>query len=436
MSFDFPRRDAVLLATFAAASLAFLLLMLVRLGTVTLPGAHVRHVRTLVANAEGLPSDADVLVRGVKVGSVSGIRTRTVTGPPGRRSAVTLVTLSLGSETPTLHSDASARVGFKTALGEPFVDLDPGHAPGRAAGLIRARSTVEIDDALGFLDRRGRADARAALLELGRGAAPADTSENVNRTLGQLRASTAAVGRLAAELRAQRNDLTGTVGDGRIVLDVLAKRTAELTALTAGARKTLSAVASQRSALGATIARLPGLITTADSTLQSARPLIVKATPLAAEIATAAPSITSALRATPATTSALDAVLAQAMAIRTNVTPALELLRRLAVPGSATLQLLGPALADLVPVARYLGPRGRTIAAWFANTADLGGHGDAKGDWARFFIGFDRATLTGTANGAPPGNSYTGPGDAADNRPYRPGSYPRLMPYSPALGKR
>ncbi len=219
------------------------------------------------------------------------------------------------------------------------------------------------------------------------------------------------------------------------MLDVLAKRAAELTALTAGARTTLSAVASQRTALGATLARLPGLITIAESTLRSARPLITKATPLATEIATAAPSITSALRATPATTIALDDVLAQTAAIRATVTPALGLLHGLATPGSEALQLLGPALADIVPVAQYLAPRGRTIAAWFANTADLGSHGDAKGDWARFFIGFDHATLTGTPNGAPPGNSYTAPAVAADNRAYRPGSYPRLMPYSPALGK-
>jgi phospholipid/cholesterol/gamma-HCH transport system substrate-binding protein len=436
MSFDFPRRDAVLLATFVVVSFALLMVMLVRLGTITLPGSHVRHVRALFANAEGLPSEADVLVHGVKVGSVTGIQTRSVADPGGRRSVGTLVTLSLGSQAPLLHPDASAQVGFKTALGEPFVDLDPGHAPGRAAGQITARSTVEIDDALGFLDRSGRANVRAALIELGRGAAPADTSENVNQTLGQLQASTAAVGRLAAELRAQRSELTGTVSDGRIVLDTLAQRAGELTALTADARRTLSAVASQRTALGATLARLPGLITTADSTLRSARPLIAKATPIATEIATAAPSITSALRAAPATTTALDAVLAQATAIRTTVTPALQLLHGLATPGSTALQLLGPALADLVPVAQYLGPRGRTIAAWFANTADLGGHGDAKGDWARFFIGFDHATLTGTPGGAPPGNSYTAPGDAADNQPYRPGSYPRLMPYSPALGKR
>jgi hypothetical protein len=88
-----------------------------------------------------------------------------------------------------------------------------------------------------------------------------------------------------------------------------------------------------------------------------------------------------------------------------------------------------------VPVAQYLGPRGRTVAAWFANTADLGSHGDAKGDWARFFVMFDPSTLFGVRAGSPSGNSYTAPGDAARNQPYRSGDYPRLMPFSPALGR-
>jgi hypothetical protein len=118
------------------------------------------------------------------------------------------------------------------------------------------------------------------------------------------------------------------------------------------------------------------------------------------------------------------------------VVPALAALRSLAAPGSAALGLLGTALADLVPVAQYLGPRGRTIAAWFANTADLGSHGDAKGDWARFFVMFDPATVLGArSSAAPPGNTYTAPGDAADNRAYAAGGYPRLMPFSPALGR-
>ncbi len=425
MSLELSKRAIAAVAVFFAASVVLLLFMLARLGTLPLPGAHTRSMRVTFADAEGLPVQADVLVHGVRVGSVSGISTSS--------SGRTVVTLALGAGAPALHPDASADVGFKTPLGEPFVDLEPGVARGRLTGSVRARSTVEIDDALAFLDAGGRANLRAALLGLGEGAASPDTAADVNGTLSQLASTTASLGTLMAELRAQRSALTGIVSDGRTVLDVLASRAAELRGLTADASTALSAVGSQRAALGAVLDQLPGLERLAQSTLLAARPLIARATPVVAKVSAAAPALTRALDALPATTSELNAILAQAGAIRSKVIPVLSSLRGLAGPGAKAVSLLGPALADVIPIAQYLEPRGNAIAAWFANTADLGSHGDAKGDWARFFVMFDPSTLFGLTSGAPRSNSYTLPGDAAHNEPYVPGDYPRLEPYWPAL---
>jgi hypothetical protein len=298
---------------------------------------------------------------------------------------------------------------------------------------MQARSNVELDDALAFLDQGGRANLRASLLALGRGLGSSSADTELNGTLAQLATTTDRLGALLAELRSQRGALTGIVSGGRTVLGVLAAHAGELRALTADADTALSAVGDQRSALGAALGQLPRLEALGSRTLRAARPLISTATPLVAQISSAAPALTRALDAVPASTSALDQVLAQASSIRSSVLPALWLLRALATPGSTATTLLGPALADIVPMAQYLGPRGRTIAAWFANTADLGSHGDAKGDWARFFVMFDPSTLLGRGAGAAPGNSYTPPGDAAHNNAFAAGGYPRLEPYSPAL---
>jgi hypothetical protein len=135
----------------------------------------------------------------------------------------------------------------------------------------------------------------------------------------------------------------------------------------------------------------------------------------------------------PAVTDSANALLGGAGAIRTDVVPVLDQLHELARPASSALSILGPVLADAIPIAQFLAPRADTIAAWFANTADLGSHGDAEGDWARFFVMFDPSTLLGLQTGAPKSNTYTAPGDAADNQPYRSGGYQRLMPYAPAL---
>jgi phospholipid/cholesterol/gamma-HCH transport system substrate-binding protein len=428
VNLELPRTAVLTVAAFLAASVGLLLLMLAQLGVLPVPGASSRTTRVIFADAEGLPVQADVLVHGVKVGTVGSITVRA--------QGSTLVTLDLDSSTPALHPDASAEVGSKTPLGEPFVDLNPGHAPGRLTGMLHARASVEIDDALKFLNAGGRANLHGALLSLGEGAASPNTSSEVSGTVAQLQPLTEALGRLMGELGAQRHAISSIVSNGRVALDTLSTRSRELRSLDADAGTMLSAVAGQRQELTATLNELPGLLQQATSTLTDAKPLIKRAGPLAADVGRAAPPLASALRQVPATASALDSLLSEAPALRRYVPPALSLVRSLAGPGSTAMSLIGFALADIVPVAQYLGPRGRTIAAWFSNTAALGDHGDAKGDWARFFVLFDRSTLTGNPSGGPPGNAYTKPGDAAHNQAYRPGGYPRLEPYWPALAPR
>jgi phospholipid/cholesterol/gamma-HCH transport system substrate-binding protein len=421
-----PRRAIIAVLVFAVVSVALLAYMLGRLGTITLPGASTHDVRALVSNADGLPLDADVLVHGVKVGSVSAV---------AARKDGTLVTLALTGAAPVLHANGTIEIGTKTPLGEPYVDLDPGTGAAlRTGASLRSRSAVQIDDALAWLDAPARANLRAILASLGASTGPS-TQAGLSDALAALPDTVASLDRLASALRSQRADLTGVVTDGRSVLQTLAARSSSLRSLTVDARTTLDAVAVERHALAGTLARLPGLLGVADATLYAARPLIAHATPLADQLAAAGPSLTTALRALPPVTRAANAILAQARAVTTDVVPALRAAGALAQPAQAALAILGPVLADVVPVAQYLGPRGNTIAAWFSNTAALGDHGDAKGDWARFFVMFDPSTMFGIKQGSPSGNAYTPPNDAAGNAAYQPGGYPRLMPFAPALSR-
>src|SRR3954452_19568163 len=66
-------------------------------------------VHALVPDAQGLPDNADVLVRGVEVGHVTGVR------DGGGRARVTP---ELEHGGPALHPDATIRIGSKTPLGE------------------------------------------------------------------------------------------------------------------------------------------------------------------------------------------------------------------------------------------------------------------------------------------------------------------------------
>jgi phospholipid/cholesterol/gamma-HCH transport system substrate-binding protein len=421
---ELSRRAVLGTAVVFALAATLAVAMLARMGAVPVPGAGARSVMAVLRDAEGLPAGADVLVHGVRVGTVSAIHV----SADGR----TTVTLGLDPSAPVLHPDATVRVGFKTAFGEPFVDLVPGHAPGRAGPRLRARPTVEFDDALAVLNAGGRANLRGVFGALAAGTRP-ETASQLSGTLSALDAATERTDQLAAELAGQAGDLRGLLGAGRAVLDTLAARARALRALVVDARRTLEPLSAQRAAIGAVLHRLPDLLADADGLLSGARPLIARATPLVAQIRAAAPALTAALHQLPGTVASAQTLLAGAGRLRSAMVPLLRAVRRLAGPGAAALAGLGPAMADLVPVARFLGPRGNTIAAWFANTEDLGSHGDAKGNWARFFINFDPATLTGTRGGAPPANAYTAPNDAAHNAAYASGGYPRLLPYYPAL---
>jgi ABC-type transporter Mla subunit MlaD len=269
--------------------------------------------------------------------------------------------------------------------------------------------------------------------ELARGLRSPAAGARLNATLAGASRAANAFQRLGEQLRAQRGDIAATVLNSRAVLDELATRDGDVRGLAQDAAATLRAAGASRAAVRATFARVPRTLANARATLNAARPLARRATPLATATARASAPLARALRAAPATLADAAAVLRAAPAVRAAATPALRSLPRTLAAARPAAELLGPVLADLVPVARFLGPRSATAAAWFSNTADLGSNGDAKGRWARFFVLFEGPTALG-APGDPPGNSYTAPGDAAANRAYAAGGYPRLLPYGPALG--
>jgi phospholipid/cholesterol/gamma-HCH transport system substrate-binding protein len=195
----------------------------------------------------------------------------------------------------------------------------------------------------------------------------------------------------------------------------------------------LSAVAAERGPLRATLRALPGVLAEGRLTLAEAHPLLGEALPVATSLRVAAPSLTAALKELPPVLRSARVLVARGPVLERAARPALAAARSLLPVAAPAVRLLGPALANAVPMIRFLAPRANTTAAWFANTADLGSNGDAKGKWARFFLFTDQATASGVPAGAPAGNTYTKPDDAAHNEPYHPGDFPRLMPYGPAL---
>jgi phospholipid/cholesterol/gamma-HCH transport system substrate-binding protein len=414
------------LAVFAAVSAAIFLLLSARIGGPGFDQAPAFTLRATFADAEGLSQGSDVLVRGLKVGEVRSTTTR---------GAVTEVVLGLDSARLPLHRDASLSVGEKTPLGEAFADLHLGRSGSRppSGARVRARSSVEIDEALSLLDPAGRKSMVALTKTLGRGASSPAAAARVRATVDGLTGTVDSLHSLTATLHGQERDIATAVGSSRVVLGEIGRHDTAIRSIVRDGRTALSAVAAQRVGLRATLRRLPVVVDGARSTLAEAHPLLGEALPVAGALRSAAPSLTAAMNELPPVLRSARALVDRGPVLERAARPALTAARSLLPVAAPAVRLLGPALANAVPMMRFLAPRANTAAAWFANTADLGSHGDAKGKWARFFLFTDQATATGAPAGPPPGNTYTKPGDAAHNQPYRPGDFPRLMPFGPAL---
>jgi phospholipid/cholesterol/gamma-HCH transport system substrate-binding protein len=422
------RRAKAGLLLFAVASAALGLFLSARFGGPAVHTSAPFTVTTALSDSQGVGPGSDVLLRGVRVGRVTRARA------DGPRTRLTLDLDAAGRR--LARTDAVARIGAKTPLGEAFVDLDPGRAPGhvRDGGTIRSAPTVQIDEALEALDPGARRDLSAVLQDSARGLRSPKAGARLGATVDGLAQTTDQLDAVTRTLGGQAQDIAGTVRAGQAVVGALATRQASITALVRDARSTLAAAGSDPAALRAGLHELPALTREARVTLAQAEGLITDARGPVRDLRAAATPLAAALRAAPAPLDDLATVLQGAGALRAAATPALRSLERALPVLTPAVRALGPALANVVPMLDYLAPRTRTIAAWFSNTDALGRNGDAKGRWARFFIGIDPSSALGIPGAAAPRqNAYTPPGDAAANQPFKPGDFPRLQPYAPAL---
>lgn len=424
MTLRTSRATALGLLLFTVASLALLALLSARFGGPTVTTSEPLRRTALIEDAQGLPTRADVLVRGVRVGQVGTV------SPDGSR---TRIELELDpDDAPALHRTASLRLGTKTPLGEPFVDLDPGTGGPLRGTRIRAKASVEVDEALEVLEPGARRSLTSVLETAARGVRSPAAPARLGATLQSLERVTDALGRTGTILKGQEPALGAVVRDAGTVLRTTADDDARVRELVGGARATLTATAQQRASLAAALQELPPTLAQARGTLARARPLLQEAQPLVTDLERAAPALRTALTALPPALADTATVLRNAPALQRTARPALKGLDQAIAPGVQATKALAPALANAVPMVRYVDDHRQTVAAWFSNTADLGVNGDAKGKWARFFVGFEPSTVLGLP-GSPPGNAYSTAGDGTAPKPYASGDFPRLQPYRAAL---
>jgi phospholipid/cholesterol/gamma-HCH transport system substrate-binding protein len=420
-----PKFGAIgLILAFVAAIFLFLFFMS-RFGGPSVRLSSPYEVSALVPDSEGLAPRSDVLDRGVKVGEVESVHLE---------GDGALVKLAIDGDYAPLPTDSTVRIAQKTLFGESYIDLTLGRASSSLPEGTQLASSqvlpaaVDIDQALSAFDPQGRRDLQRVIQTFGQGASIPDASGKVSATIGGLARTTSELRRLTQTLHGQEGDISAVVQDGGTVVNTLTRREASIRQVVSGGRATLGALASRSDSLKEGISELPGLLEGARSTLTDARPLIAEARPLAADLATAAKPLREALLDVPSAARSANGVLRGLPAFNRAALPFLDHTDRVLDLAAPAAQPLSAAFRNLQPIVKYLSDRRTAVAAWFTNTGDLGSSSDAKGHFARFFVGLEPSTAFGLP-GAFQNNAYTGPNDALGNRPYS--GFPRLMPYNP-----
>jgi phospholipid/cholesterol/gamma-HCH transport system substrate-binding protein len=377
-------------------------------------------------DTEVLPTKQPVLLRGLRVGKVKGVEFN-------REDSTATVEFEIDDEYAPVYRDATVSVGERTVLGDPYLKLVQGNeAAGEmeAGGELEAMDSVDFDEALDFLDAEGRQHVRSTLAELDDATQNEDGATALNDTVGGLTRSVGELRELVEALEGQEEDLAGIVSDGAIVLDELGSRERAIRTIVASGRTTLDALAGNAHSLDAGLAEVPGVLASARQALAEAQPLLEEVRPVISDLRAAAPALSDVLADLPGVVADTIEVVGKLSGVPT-MRELLEVVRLVgpSVPG------IEAAARNLVPLLRYTSQRADAIGAFFANLRGASQSGDEDGHWLRTAAVFDPNLASGVPSDSCPAtlcfNAFTPPGDAAQNQPYEPGTYPRQYPFDP-----
>jgi phospholipid/cholesterol/gamma-HCH transport system substrate-binding protein len=395
--------------------------------------SHPYHLEATFKDTEVLQTKQAVLVRGLDVGKVIAVNYDS-------NAKDAQVTFTVDTDTVPIYKDASVFVGERTILGDPYLNLDPGTQGAGAAPSgfeVAGKPSVNFDQALSFLDAKGRAHVRSLLRTLTQAGKVPDAGEKLNGTVYELTRTVHQLRELTGALKGQESDLAGLVSDSSTVLHELGSREQSLRTIVAAGRTTLDALGSHTRSVEQAVAETPSLLATGRHVLRESRPLFRESLPLVNKLNAAAPDLKPILDQLPQLSADTVDVVSHLSGIPT-LRKTLEVVKII----GPLVPALEAATRNLVPQLQYMAPRTKSLSSFFANMASATAHGDSIGRWARFYIGTEPGELTDNPlpNNCAPGqhptigvchNAYPKPGDAKNNQPYVKGSYPRLRPFNP-----
>jgi virulence factor Mce-like protein len=243
--------NAVMVLAFAALCVGAMEFLAVNIGQPNPLGAAYR-VRAVFANADGVPTAADVRVAGVQVGKV----TRVDHDPAYPDATVVTIAISDARAVP-VYSNGTAKVRPKTLLGEKYVDLVPGDRRGEELagnGMLpqsNTTTTVEVDQIFNAFDARTREEQRLVLQALD--AATQHRSGDLQAIIPQLQQGVANLVPVAQVYEKDNPEMGRILANLAILMGTLGDEHQQLAGLLANGNLALGAIAQRDRSLVTTL---------------------------------------------------------------------------------------------------------------------------------------------------------------------------------------
>ncbi len=318
-------------------------------------------VRAVFANAFALTEDLEVKIAGVPVGRVQDLEVT----PEGHAAVVLRIDDAALRD---FRADAHCTIRPQSLIGERYVACTPTERRARGAprppplpvvpegrdgegqhllGLERTTRPVDPDVVTNALRLPERERLRIVLDELGLGLAA--RGDDLRDALRRADPALAATDRALRVLRGQSRQLERLAADADAALSPVARDRTAVAELVTRASRVATVGARRRPEVEAGLRRLPGLLRELPATLDVARRLAVRATPVARDLRAAAPDVSR--------------VVAGLAPLAREGVPALERLGAASDVGRPVLVRARPVTAELARTARTLRPVAADLGA-------------------------------------------------------------------------
>lgn len=337
------------------------------------------HLVGQFADASPLLPGNEVMLNGVKVGSVDSIKL------VGRTADVAI---SLDKDALPVHSDARLTIKPVTLLGERYIDLSQGSASApliandAVVPLSHTGADVTISDVLNTLDQPTSASLAGMIGSLGTGLD--GNGANTATALKVLAPVMNNASAFAAVLHQQNQTLSSLVSSlSKVASGVAADQGQAMNSLISAADTVTASTAQNEAAFRSTLLQLPGTLSAANATLT--------------QLAKTADTVTPTLSALRPTTDQLPALSGELSSFASAANPALEaanpvlaratdLLTQLRPVVSVLQQNIGATTADAKAagtLTNALGPRFASVMAFIRNWALATNGRDGLGHYFR-----------------------------------------------------